>query len=82
MRADRHGAGIEHLAERRSDLGGALFGPLAEAVSVWRGGWTYSDPDLFGVPVWLPVGWGLACLILKRLSETVREIIANRRQAI
>jgi hypothetical protein len=47
----------------------AVFGPLAEAVAIARGAWTYADPDFLGIPLWLPVGWGLAYLLLKRLSE-------------
>jgi hypothetical protein len=55
-------------------LGGAVFGPAAEMVVVWRGGWSYAHPDFLGIPIWLPVGWAFACLLLTRLSEAVREI--------
>jgi hypothetical protein len=62
--------------------GGAVFGPAAEAVAVWRGAWNYARPDFLGIPIWLPVGWALACLLLKRISEAVREIIAARKATL
>ena len=62
-------------------LGGAVFGTAAEMVAVWRGGWSYAHPDFLSIPIWLPVGWALACLLLKRLSEAVREIIARQKPA-
>ena len=62
-------------------IGGAVFGPAAEAAAVWRGAWSYTWPDFLGIPIWLPVGWALACLLLKRLSEAVRDLIAARESA-
>ncbi len=62
-------------------LGGAVFGSAAEMVAVWRGGWIYAHPDFLGIPIWLPVGWALACLLLRRLSEAVRDILARRTPA-
>jgi hypothetical protein len=50
---------------------GFVFGPMAEILSVSQGGWTYTHPDIFGIPIWLPFGWGLAVLLVKRLAEAV-----------
>ncbi len=63
-------------------LAGAIFGPAAEAAAVWRGAWTYAHPDFLGIPLWLPVGWALAILLLNRLSEAVRDLIAIRKSAV
>lgn len=45
----------------------ALVGPAMEAVCVYSGAWSYSNPNLL-VPVWLPLCWGLAGIILPRLA--------------
>ena len=50
-------------------LGGALLGPLAEAVAVACGAWTYAFSDGLGLPLWLPPAWGLATLLVKRITE-------------
>lgn len=50
---------------------GFVFGPLAEMLSISQGGWSYTHPDFMGIPVWLPFGWGLAVLLVKRLAEAV-----------
>ena len=47
-----------------------ILGPIAEIVLVYSGVWRYSDPVLF-VPIWLPFAWGIAMLIIKKLSETL-----------
>jgi len=50
-------------------LGGAVLGPLAEGIAVACGAWTYAVPDALGLPIWLPVAWGLATLLIKRITE-------------
>lgn len=55
-------------------VGGACLGPTAEIVAVHYGAWTYHTPDFLGIPLWLPVAWGLAALLIKRISEGVVEI--------
>jgi hypothetical protein len=50
-------------------IGGAVLGPVAEAVAVACGAWTYTVPDALGLPLWLPVAWGLATLLIKRITE-------------
>jgi len=52
-------------------VGGFLFGPLTEALSIGRGGWEYAAPDFAGIPLWLPFGWATAALLLRRLAEAL-----------
>ena len=56
----------------------AFFGPLTEGLAVWRGGWQYTVPDILGIPIWLPVGWAMACLLLKRLAESATALVQGR----
>jgi hypothetical protein len=41
------------------------LGPIAEMVNIYNGVWKYSKPD-FLIPIWLPFGWGIAFLIIKK----------------
>jgi hypothetical protein len=37
-----------------------VAGTIVEIVLVNFGhGWTYSNPDVFGIPLWIPLFWGL-----------------------
>jgi hypothetical protein len=46
------------------------LGPIAEMVNIYNGVWKYSKSD-FLIPIWLPFGWGIAILIIKKLSDTI-----------
>jgi hypothetical protein len=50
-----------------------VLGPLGEFFAILSGAWSYAKPFFF-IPTWLPLAWGIAILLVKRLSET---IIAN-----
>lgn len=47
-----------------------ILGPIAEIVTIYNGVWKYSKAD-FLIPIWLPFGWGIAFLIIKKLSDTI-----------
>lgn len=53
---------------------GAIVGPLAEIVCIYFGTWTYANPSILGIPIWLPIVWGLATIIIKRIAETFIKI--------
>ncbi|MFQ5349815.1 MAG: hypothetical protein ACE5EG_05165 [Thermoanaerobaculia bacterium] len=46
------------------------LGPLGESVAISFGAWQYALPWA-GIPLWLPVGWGVAGLYLKKTSEVL-----------
>lgn len=50
---------------------GALFGTIAEIVCVYYGVWTYSNPVVLGIPLWLPILWGFAWLFARRIRDTI-----------
>jgi hypothetical protein len=41
-----------------------VFGPLTEMLAISQGAWTYADPHLGSIPLWLPFLWGNAGLFL------------------
>jgi hypothetical protein len=52
-------------------IGGFVFGPLTEMISIGQGGWEYAAPDFAGIPLWLPFGWATAGLLLRRLADAL-----------
>lgn len=49
-----------------------FYGALAEIIAIYFGSWTYNSADFLGVPIWLPVLWGIAALFMKRLHEHIK----------
>lgn len=50
-----------------------ILGPIGEVISVQFGVGSYSNPTFLGIPIWLPVLWGLATVMLKN-SKTLFEL--------
>jgi hypothetical protein len=53
----------------------AIIGPLGEMIAVAHGAWVYSNPQ-FLIPVWLPLGWGCAALLVKKTTDCVVGILS------
>jgi len=49
---------------------GAIIGPLAEIICIYFGVWHYANPTFLGIPIWLPLAWGFATMLIKRIAET------------
>ena len=64
----------------RGDLcffgGVAVLGSVAEVVFVHFGVWHYANPTLLGIPLWFPLAFGVAALILGRLIRTLTTLWA------
>ena len=52
----------------------AVLGTLAELTFVSAGVWRYAHPSVAGVPLWFPVSFGLAGLLLRRLVQAVLDL--------
>jgi hypothetical protein len=63
---------------KREDLafffGGAIVPLVGEVACVYFGVWEYANPTLLGIPLWLPLGWGLTAVVIKRIAETFVKI--------
>ena len=46
---------------------GAVAGPVVEATISALGAFDYSDPDVAGIPMWLPALWALGGIFIRRL---------------
>lgn len=46
-----------------------VVGAAAEAVAIHHSAWTYTQPQLLGIPLWLPVLWGVAGVTVVRIER-------------
>lgn len=37
-----------------------LLGSIGESIIIVSGAWSYTDPQLINIPIWLPFLWGIA----------------------
>jgi len=52
---------------------GVFFGGLSESFAILVGGaWTYPLPDFLGIPMWLPLLWGVAALFSTQVARFFR----------
>ncbi len=62
------------VVARKIYLLGCVIGPVAEMVCLNTGVWSYAQPVVFGMfPLWLPLLWGNASLLIYRLSRWIGE---------
>ncbi len=48
-----------------------ISGPIAESIAIHFGAWTYAEPIIIGVPLWLPFAWGNASIYIIRLRDLI-----------
>jgi len=46
-----------------------IMGPIVDLVVVGGGAWSYAAPFVGGIPIWLPMAYGISGLLLRRLTE-------------
>ena len=52
-----------------------ISGALAELAAVGSGVWQYAMPDVRGIPLWLPLLWGIAGVFVQKIGLEIREFI-------
>ena len=55
----------------------SVLGTFAEITFVRSGIWEYTNPTLYGIPLWFSVAFGTTALISQRLSQTLTMIWNN-----
>jgi len=54
-----------------------VIGYLTESWGTTHGHWTYAHlPSGHTVPIWVPIAWALAALLLDRIDQRVRHLLA------
>ena len=49
-----------------------IFGPLTEIICIKAGAWSYTTPSFLGIPLWLPLLWGGAGLLIATFADHFR----------
>src|SRR3989338_4708690 len=57
-----------------------LLGPIIDLVIVPIGIWTYGNPTVFMVPMWLPFTYGLAGVLLIKLGKSISKIYSEQKK--
>jgi len=53
---------------------GAVVGGVGETVCSNAGAWQYAHPTFLGIPLWLPVAWGLVVVLIRRVADTLTRL--------
>ena len=57
----------------------ALTGSFAEMICIHFGVWRYNDPQFFGVPLWLPLLWGISSVFFASIHKHLaQKAISNK----
>lgn len=59
-------------------LTGFLLGPAGEFVAVSAGAWSYAGHER--LPIWLPLAWGIAVVVMKQIVVLVGVWVPNERR--
>ena len=59
-------------------VSGALIGPAAEIICIRFGVWSYANPTFLGIPIWLPIAWGAATVLIMRFAVTLVKMDKDR----
>ena len=52
-----------------------FLGPIFDLILVPRGAWSYGNPSLFGVPIWLPVTYGLGTVMVVKIGNGIARLM-------
>lgn len=52
---------------------GAVLGPVCEALPVAAGAWSYAQPDVLGMPLWLPLAYALFAVLVAYGARSLAE---------
>jgi len=48
-----------------------ILGPLFDLLLVPRGVWSYANPTFYGVPLWLPIAYGLGTVVIVKIGNSI-----------
>ena len=51
-----------------------FIGPIFDLVLVPRGLWSYGNPTIYGVPIWLPFSYGLGTVMIVKIGKSIAKI--------
>ncbi|MEW6748652.1 MAG: hypothetical protein AB1295_03015 [Candidatus Micrarchaeota archaeon] len=64
---------IDGWKNTRKFLTAMTVGGICENIAVFMGAWSYSNAGYLFAPLWLPVGWGMAVVLLDEMLKGAHE---------
>ena len=61
--------------ERTVYFASFVLGPILDLILVPRGVWTWGNPSLFGIPLWLPFFYGVMIVIAIKIGKSIAELL-------
>jgi hypothetical protein len=59
-----------------------LIGGACENIAVMMGAWHYANADYLFAPLWLPIGWGMAVVLLEEAFAAQAEVKPSEKSAV
>lgn len=54
-----------------------VLGPIFDLTLVPRGVWSYGNPTLFGIPLWIPVAYGVGTVMIVKIGSAISEMTSK-----
>lgn len=51
-------------------IAGGVLGGLGELIATHFGIWNYTLPEVWNIPLWIPLMWGLTFMLIRRIRNT------------
>ena len=55
-------------------LVGFLLGPIYDIILIPTGIWSYGNATIFGIPLWLPLAYGISTVAIVKIGRSVAEL--------
>lgn len=59
-------------------IAGFILGPIYDITLVPAGIWTYGNPTIFGIPIWLPPAYGISIVAIVKIGKSIQNFFQNR----
>lgn len=69
---------IDNFKFLKTYISCGIFGSIAEMIAVTTSPWVYSNSSFMGIPIWLPLLWGIASISFIKVAIHNNEIRYNK----
>lgn len=52
-----------------------VLGPILDLILVPRGVWAWENPSLFGIPLWLPLSYGILTVTAIKIGKSTAKLL-------
>ena len=52
-----------------------ILGPILDIILIPRGVWSWGNPSLFGIPLWLPLSYGILTVTSIKIGKSIAKLL-------